>query len=483
MKLTEKLTFLTCLVASAPILHVSAQKLSEDVSKKNILFIVCDDLRPEMNCYGESHISSPHMDKFASESVLFERAYCNIPVSGASRASLLTGMRPTRSHFVAWNARVDVDAPQAITIQKCFKEAGYTTISNGKIFHHSDEASKLYWDEIMLPDNETPMGYHLKENIEQMERYATNRKLGRGLFYEHSDTPENEFLDWQIAEESIRDLNKLKDSDKPFFLAVGFIRPHLPFIVPEKYWNLYDHNKINLPDNFVLKDGHGISPKSFNNWSELRQYAGIPKQGQLDEETAKNMIHGYYASVSFVDAQVGRVLEALKETGLDKTTTVVLIGDHGWHLGEHGLWCKHTILDHCLHAAMMVRSPEKGFKPYRNKQIVEFVDLYPTLCDAAGIKAPKALEGESLVPMLMSSKKKSKGYAVARWANGFTLVKDQLFYTEWRDKNDKLIDSQLFDHSNDPEENYNVVNKPEYQKIVKKLSKILRSNRGAHYFE
>ena len=482
MILNKKSLFLTCLAASAPIMHVSAKSLAEDV-KNNILFIVCDDLRPELNCYGESQISSPNIDRFASESVLFERAYCNIPVSGASRASLLTGLRPTRSKFAAWNSRVDVDAPQATTIQKCFQNAGYTTISNGKIFHHNDEVSKSYWDEVMLPTPNTPMGFHTKENLEQMERYAADRKVGRGLFYEHSNTPENQFLDWQIAEESIKDLRKLKDSGKPFFLAVGFIRPHLPFIVPEKYWNLYDNKDIKLPENFVQQEGHGISPRSFNSWSELRQYAGIPKKGQLDEETAKNMIHGYYASVSFVDAQVGRVLDALKETGLDKTTTVVLIGDHGWHLGEHGMWCKHTILEHCLHATMMVRSHEKGFKPYRNKQIVEFVDLYPTMCEAAGIDAPAELEGESMIPMLMSPKKKSKGYAVARWAQGFTLVKDNYFYTEWRDKNDKLLDSQLFDHSVDPEENHNVVKNDDYQKVVKKLSKQLKKSRGANYFK
>ncbi|WP_233471332.1 sulfatase-like hydrolase/transferase [Parabacteroides johnsonii] len=272
----------------------------------------------------------------------------------------------------------------------------------------------------------------------------------------------------------------MKKQEKPFFLAVGFIRPHLPFVVPQKYWDLYDHSKIEIPDNYILKPGNNIPERALTNWSELRAYSGIPEQGPLDEATAKLMIHGYYASVSFVDAQIGRLLKALKEEGLDKNTTVILIGDHGWNLGEHGTWCKHSIMNTCLHSTLIINSPEIK-APYRCEQIVEFVDLYPTMCDVAGVKQPIQLEGTSLLPLLKSPEAKTKGYGVSRWANGFTFIQDQYFYTEWRDKDERIIDRMLFDHSEDEDENYNVAGENENKEIIEALSIKLLENRGANY--
>jgi len=463
-------------VASIPVW--SQQETGSD--KKNVLFIVCDDLRPELGCYGQEQIKSPNLDSWAAQSVLFNRAYCNIAVSGASRASLLTGLRPTKNQLQAWDTRTDVDVPDAITIQQCFKEAGYTTIANGKIYHHQDEASMIYWDNIMPPEPSTAMGYHSAENLALMQKQKETGKGRRGYFYEHGDYPEKDYLDWQIADKSIQDLKKLKKQENPFFLAVGFIRPHLPFIVPQKYWDMYDHSKIEIPDNYILKPGNNIPERALTNWSELRAYSGIPEQGPLDDATAKLMIHGYYASVSFVDAQIGRLLKALKEEGLDKNTTVVLIGDHGWNLGEHGTWCKHCIMNTCLHSTLIIHSPEMK-TPYQCEQIVEFVDLYPTMCEAAGIEKPAQLEGSSLLPLLQSPDAKTKRYAVSRWANGFTFIQDQFFYTEWRDKDERIIDRMLFDHSEDEAENYNVAGKEENKKIIEELSTKLQKNRGANY--
>lgn len=456
----------------------SGQRTDND--KKNILFIVCDDLRPELGCYGQEQIKSPNLDSWAAQSVLFNRAYCNIAVSGASRASLLTGLRPTKNTLEVWNARTDVDAPDAITIQKHFRDAGYTTIANGKIYHHQDEASMKYWDDIMPPTPGTAMGYHSEENLALMQKQKETGKGRRGYFYEHGNYPEQDYLDWQIAEKSIQDLKKLKNQEQPFFLAVGFIRPHLPFVVPQKYWDMYDHSKIEIPDNYILKPGNNIPEQALTNWSELRAYSGIPESGPLDEATAKLMIHGYYASVSFIDAQIGRLLNALKEQGLDKNTTVVLIGDHGWNLGEHGTWCKHSIMNTCLHSTLIINSPEIK-TPYRCEQIVEFVDLYPTMCEAAGIDLPAQLEGTSLLPLLRSPEAKTKGYGVSRWANGFTFIQDQYFYTEWWNKDDQVIDRMLFNHSDDEDENYNVAGQEKYKSLIEELSRKLVKNRGANY--
>ena len=470
--------FLTGLAVTTSINVWSQQKTNHE--QRNIVFIICDDLRPELGCYDKKQIISPNIDSWAAQSVLFNRAYCNIAVSGASRASLLTGLRPTKNRLHAWNARADIDVPEAVTIQKCFKDAGYTTIANGKIYHHQDETSMEYWDDIMPPVPNTAMGYHSEENLALMQKQKETGKGRRGYFYEHGEFPEEDYLDWQIANKSIQDLKKLKKQEKPFFLAVGFIRPHLPFIVPQKYWDMYDHSDIKIPDNYILKQGNNIPEQALTNWSELRAYSGIPEQGSLDKTTAKLMIHGYYASVSFIDAQIGRLLNALKEEGLDKTTTVILIGDHGWNLGEHGTWCKHSIMNTSLHSTLIINSPEIK-TPYRCEQIVEFVDLYPTMCDAAGIKQPAQLEGCSLIPLLKSPDAKTKGYGVSRWANGFTFIQDQYFYTEWRDKNEQIIDRLLFDHSNDMDENYNVADKNENKAIIKELSTKLLKHRGVNY--
>ena len=328
------------LLLAGGLLSAASALMAQQQKQPNIVFIICDDLRPELGCYGQRYIHSPHIDRWAKGGVVFERAYCNIAVSGASRASLLTGYRPTRDTFEAWDCRTDKDAPHAITLPQHFQSNGYTTISNGKVFHHQNETAQQYWHDILSPVPHTPMDYHSPENLLLMEQLAQTKKGKRGFFYEHGDFPEKEYIDYQIAEKSVKDLEKLSRGGKPFLLAIGFIRPHLPFNTPQTYWDLYDESQIRIPANYHPDEQSLIPRRALTSWGELRAYSGIPAQGALDEATAKQMLHGYYASVSFVDRQVGRVLEALQRLKLDKNTTVVLIGDHGWNLGEHGTWCK-----------------------------------------------------------------------------------------------------------------------------------------------
>ena len=244
---------------------------------------------------------------------------------------------------------------------------------------------------------------------------------------------------------------------------------------------LNDDEKITIPDNYVLKEGNLIPKAALWNGGELSQYSGIRKR-HLDMADAKKMIHGYYASVSCVDVQVGRVLDALKKTGLNKTTIVVFIGDHGWNLGEHGMWCKNTILNTSLRSTLMISHPEYR-KGEKCNEIVEFVDLYPTICEMAGIEYPLSMEGESILPLVVYDTAKSKGYCVSRWNNGFTLIKDNYFYPEWRDKQNMLVDNLLFDHINDSCENYNVVQKKEYYRTVKDLSEFLNRHIGRDYLK
>ena len=458
-----------------------AQKApAENGARNNVLFILCDDLRPELECYNHPVVKTPNINRLAESGVVFNRAFCNVPVSGASRASLLTGMRPTRNLFENWNVRVDRQVPEAVTLNQAFQEAGYTTVSNGKIFHHQDEASNRYWDDILPYRN--PLDYHTEENLAFMRIQEETGIRKRGWFHEAAGLPEERYLDGRTLRKSVDDLRKLAGRSEPFFLAVGFVRPHLPFVAPKKYWELYPPEEIEIPDNYVLKTDHRIPARALTHWGELLAYRGIPDTGPLSRDAARTMIRGYYACVSFIDALIGQLLDELERLGLADNTTVVLTGDHGWNLGEHGMWCKHSVLETSLRVPLIIRTPG-GLQGYRSNEIVELLDLYPTLCDVARLSEPAQLEGESLLPLLRDKQARSKGYAVARWENGFAYVEDRYSYTEWWDKDDRTVDRMLFDHTFDPEENYNVAGKPWYRHVVEELGGRLREARGRRLSE
>ena len=437
----------------------------------NFLFIIADDLRPELGTYGAKHIQSPNIDKLAASGAVFERAYCNIPVCGASRASFLSGIRPARHRFYSAYDYLNEQYPGAISMPRLFKQNGYTTISNGKVFHHKkDEADA--WDEIWEASSSNQHDYYSKDN-----QTLASVEGQRGRPFEDMAPSDLDYKDGKIAQKAIEDLRKLKKSGKPFFLTLGFHKPHLPFNAPKKYWDLYDINNIHLPANYVQPES---TPKqAFHNSGELRNYYDVPKQGDVSEEMAKKLIHGYYASVSYVDAQIGKVLEELGASGMDKNTVVLLIGDHGWNLGDHRMWNKHCNFSSSLTTPLIVRVPDQA-AGLRVKEIVEFVDIFPTFCELAGFTPPQTLQGESLSPLL-AQKTRQKNYAIARWNTGWTLVKDQLFYTEWVDQKDKVLQKMLFDHQTDPLELNNLANQPGYQEKIVELSGILRQNRGADF--
>ena len=436
--------------------------------KLNILFIIADDLRPELGTYGATHIKSPNIDNFAKSSAVFERAFCNIPVCGASRASFLSGTRPGRFRYYSAYDYLNKHFPGAKSLPRVFKENGYTTVSNGKIFHNKeDEASA--WDEMWSAPSNPGADY-----ISPVNQALNKVKGQRGNPYEDVATSDLDYKDGKMALKIIEDLRKFKQSGKPFFLTMGVHKPHLPFNAPKKYWDMYDSTKIKLPDNYSQPE---TTPrKAFHNSGELRAYYGIPKNGDVPEAKAKKLIHGYYASVSYIDAQIGLVLDELKNSGMDKNTVVVFIGDHGWNLGDHKLWNKHTTFSSGLTSTMIIKIPQKT-SGQRIKEIVEFVDIFPTLTELAKIKNPNTLDGESLVSLIEKGKSK-KNFAISRWNNGWTIIKDQLYYTEWIDEKDNRTTHMLFDHKTDPQENNNVAEKSEYAASIKELALLLRKNRG-----
>ncbi len=453
---------------------VSAFAVSAFAAERpNVLFIAVDDLRPELACYGAAKIHSPNIDRLARRGVLFERAYCMVPTCGASRASLMTGIRPTPKRFVNYLTSAEKDAPGITTMNTHFKRNGYTTRSLGKIFHHpADNAAG--WSQPAWRPNGVAW-YRRPENV---KLHAQRQKQGtrkRGPAWESADVPDNAYADGLLAERAIADLGQLKAQGQPFFLAVGFFKPHLPFIAPQKYWDLYDHDEIQLPVNdHVPKDAPA---ESIHTSGELRAYAGIPAKGPVSNEVARNLIHGYYACVSYTDAQIGKLLDELDRLELSQNTIVVLWGDHGWNLGEHTLWCKHSCYETSMQIPLIVQAPgiEGG---QRLVGLTESIDLYPSLCELAGLPLPEHLVGRSFATLMTNPQAEWKSAAVGRYRNGDTIRTDGFRYTQYADKTGQPTSRMLYDHAADRGEDTNIVHRVELTNRVQELAAELRATKG-----
>lgn len=446
--------------------------------RPNVLFIAVDDLRPQLNCYGRQQMISPNIDALAASGVLFERAYCMVPTCGASRASLMTSIRPARERFVTHLAWAEKEAASALPLHKHFKNAGYTTISLGKVFHHKEDHADG-WSEPAWRSSRP--GYQdsqaQKAAIAENKRTWPQKKKFNAAPFEAFDASEEQYPDGDCANRAIDYLNKFAEHrDQPFFLAVGFLKPHLPFNAPQKYWDLYDADRIQLPDNYYApKDAPA---GAVHNSGELRAYAGIHPRDPVDEATARKLIHGYYACVSFTDAQIGRLLASLDELDLRDNTIVVLWGDHGWQLGEHGMWNKHSCFETSMHAPLIVAPPAaSGVQPgTRVLGLTEFIDIYPSLCQLAGLEIPAHVQGSSFVPQMLDPTLPGKEYAVGRFVEGDTIRNNHLRYSEYTGKNGQITGNMLYDHHSDPEENVNI--SPQRSAQASELSQALNRIKG-----
>ncbi len=447
----------------------AAKSSAAGEKKPNVLFIAVDDLRPQLGCYGHKQMLSPNIDRLGDEGVIFLRSYCQVPVCGASRASLMTGVRPTANRFLGYDTWAQKDLPGALSVAKHFRNNGYHTISNGKVFHHRTDCLDGWSEEPWRPKG-TWRNYLLEEN----QKLAEKSERQAGPPFEAADVPDNAYFDGMIADKGISDLRRLEKIDRPFFLALGFLKPHLPFNAPKKYWDLYKREEIDLADNpFRPK---GAPDAALHNWGELRAYHGIPQKGPLSDEMARTLIHGYYACVSYTDAQIGRVLIELGRLGLRDNTVVILWGDHGWNLGEHGLWCKHCNFETSLHSPLLVRAP--GIKAgVRTNALTEYLDIYPSLCELCNLPLPGHLEGKSFVPLLKNPNLLWKEAVFSRYFRGDSVKTDRYRYTEWRRKDGKMYARMLYDHSVDWVENVNISERPENKELVGKMSKMIRGLR------
>ena len=425
----------------------------------NVLFIIVDDLRTELPIYGQDHIEAPNIDRLASEGVVFSSAYANVPVCGASRASLMTGLRPTRARFVGYDARADVDAPGVTPLHGFLKSQGYHTESMGKVLHDRDDSEDGWsvppWSAQEGVPKDRATGFR---NYQDPANIAAFRKNGVGPATEAVDVPDNAYFDGQTADRAVAALERLAKTEQPFFLAVGFVKPHLPFTAPRKYWDLYDHDAIELAR--VKSMPEGVPDAARHSFGELRRYTDVPDDPleTVGDELARKLRHGYYASVSYADAQVGRVLDKLRALGLDDSTIVVLIGDHGWSLGDHGLWAKHSTFDVATRTVAVMRAP--GFDSTGTAQgLVELVDIYPTLLDLLDVEPPGHLQGQSFVPLLADIAAPGKEAVFPRWKNADVVKTERYALTTWFDRQGRSIAEMMFDHEIDRDEIENVAPK------------------------
>jgi arylsulfatase A-like enzyme len=485
------------LLSVALVLVVVGRASAASPPGQNVLFIAVDDLRCDLGCYGVKEIHSPNFDRIAASGVLFTRAYCQLAVCNPSRVSLLTGLRPDSTKVWDLVTEMRTVIPDVVTLPQYFRQHGYQAVAYGKIFHNPfpDAAS---WDEPTHKASDV-IG-HSKANQKRLAAFREQMKVDgktpraiqrmRGPATEQQEQPDEKNFDGKQTSDAIAKMGELAVGQSPFFLAVGYIRPHLPFITPKKYWDLYDRASIPLAANPFLPHGApavAFGDRSLGGFYELRGYmdyedAPSPFEHALSEMQQRELKHGYYASVSFIDAQVGRLLDELDRLDLAQNTIVVLWSDHGWKLGEHGGWCKQTNYEIDTRAPLMIRAPGGAINGKSSDAIVEFVDVYPTLCELAGLPVPETLEGRTLTPLLDGTATKVKDAAFSQFPRkhqggafmGYAMRTDRYRYVEWLERGSgQIVARELYDHSIDMEENQNIADRPENTVLLKSLSEQL----------
>ncbi len=466
------------LLIASPILHAA------EPVKPNVLFIALDDLRPALACAGDPYAKTPNIDALAASGTAFTRAYCQQAVCSPSRSSLLTGRRPDSTKVYDLVTHFRKALPDVVTLPQHFKNNGYYSHGIGKIYHGGYD-DKPSWS---VPWEATQGKHFGADGLKLMGELKAKAKAAnadatkiRGLPFEAPEVADDYLNDGWTANRAIEILGERKGKNEPFFLAVGFAKPHLPFVAPKKYWDLYDPAKLPVAASSEPPKGAPSYAPQFG--GELRQYHGIPKSGAIPAEQARQLVHGYYAATSFADAQIGRLLAALKEKGLAENTIVILWGDHGWHLGDHGMWCKHTNYEMATRAALVMRIPGQKATGKPSERFVEFVDIFPTLADVCGLPKPEGVEGFSFAPLLNDPKKEWKLAAFSQYPRGsketgplmgYAVRTEGYRYVEWRKKGTAdVVSRELYDHKADPNEDVNIADDSKNRAIIEQHAKIL----------
>ena len=442
--------------------------------RPNILLIGVDDLRPELACFGRNHMITPNLDQFASESVAFGSNYCQQAVCSPSRTSVLTGCRPDTTKVYDLVKHFRSTLPNVVTLPQYFKNAGYFSEALGKVYHEDlDDPASWSVPSALETVPEEQKQYQLPVSYEQ-ERERGKELKSHGLVYgppiETADAREEKYLNSRITSEAIRRLDNARNASKPFFLAVGYHKPHLPFVCPRRYWDLYGGLDIKVP---LKRKPEGAPDLAMTNFDELRHYYGMPlDRAPLSDALSRDLIRSYYACVSFLDSQIGRLTKALQERGFGQNTIVVLWVDHGWHLGDHGLWCKHTNFEHATQVPMIIRVP--GLHPARIDALTENIDLYPTLCELASLPIPTHLEGTSLAPLMRRPRQTWKSAAFSQYPRerymGYSLRTPRYRLTRWKGTSSgEVAAEELYDYGTDPDETVNLASDPKHSALLEGL--------------
>ncbi len=454
------------LLCAAPLLHAD--------EKYNVLFIAVDDMNNNLGTYGHPTVKSPNIDRLAKMGTRFDKAYCQFPLCSPSRTSVMTGLRPdvTKTYDLKYHFRNHLS--DVVTLSQLFKNNGYFAARVGKIYHYGNPGeigTNGLDDEPSWTERINPKGRDkAEENL--LTNHTPKRGLGSSLSFQAADGTDEEQTDGIVATETIKLLEKHKD--KPFFIAAGFYRPHCPYVAPKKYFDLYPIDQVPVPKGPFdeVKNLPGAALSSTSPW---------PWYG-VTEQQSRESLQAYHATISFVDAQVGRLLDSLEKLGLAEKTIIVFWSDHGYHVGEHGLWKKQSLFEGSARVPLIVAAPGQKAKGVVSPRTVELLDLYPTLADLAGLKAPENLEGVSLKPLLDKPDAEWNRSAFTQvWRGSFaghSVRTERYRYTEWDDGQKGL---ELYDYQNDPKELQNLASDPQHSKIIADLKLLIRKNWEREY--
>jgi iduronate 2-sulfatase len=461
-------------------------------SRPNVLLILVDDLKPITGCYGDPVAKTPNIDALAARGMRFDMAYCNQAVCAPSRFTLMLGSHSTSTGLYGLGSHLRQKLPDAVTMPQYFAKHGYRSESLGKVFHigHGNEGDP---DSFSVPhfkdkvieylDPESTDGGQLtrEEALFTNQRLGVIRSLPRGAAFESPVAEDADYADGRVANATIQRLQaaaeRCKTEGTPFFIAAGFVRPHLPFSAPKKYWDLYDPATLPMPHHESFPNG--APPVALKRGGEITAYKPVPENGPVGTELKRQLIHGYYASTSFVDVQIGKVVAELDRLGIADNTIIVLWGDHGFHLGDLGIWTKHTNFEQATRIPILIHAPGITTPGSSTKQLTESVDLFPTIAELAGLPAPtgpQPIDGLSMVPVLKDGNARVRDHAFHAYPNrklGRAIRTERYRFVEWKKPNeaDDTAVFELYDYATDPHETQN--HAATHPEVVAKLNAIL----------